>query len=57
MDLLGDGLEFVEVNEAILVPVVHAKHLLEAVFGLGLSDPGADDVQELIEGQTFVLIP
>ena len=39
MELLGDALELIEVDGAVLVLVEEREHSPDAVLGLGLSDP------------------
>jgi hypothetical protein len=56
VELLGDGLELLEVNCSVLVLVVEGKDSLKAVSGLGLTDLGGDSIEELFEVDGLVLI-
>jgi hypothetical protein len=54
--LLGNSLELLEVNHSVLVLVEKGEDSLEAILGLGLTNSGGNDVDELILTDGFVLI-
>lgn len=56
LDLLCDGLQFLEVNDSVLVLVENGEGLSQAVLGLGLSDARGNDVNELFKVDGTVLI-
>jgi hypothetical protein len=56
VELFGHSFELFEVDGSVLVLVEQCEHSLEAVFGLGLSDSGADDVEEFFKVKGFVLV-
>ena len=56
VELLGDGLELLEVDDSVLVLVVEGEDPLDAVLGLGLAHPRGDDVDELILADGLVLV-
>lgn len=53
----GNVLELVEVQHTVLIGVVDGEHSLASVLGLDLTNSAAHDVQVLLEGQGFVLVP
>jgi hypothetical protein len=56
VELLGNYLELLEVNCPVLILVEKGEDSSDAVLGLGLSNSGSDDVNELIQSDRFVLI-
>ena len=55
MKLLGDDLEFFEVNCSVLVLIEKGEDSSETVLGLSLTNLGSNDINELVEPDGFVL--
>ena len=47
--MLADCLELLIIKDTVFVLVNHGKHTPEAVFGLGLTDAGPADIDELVK--------
>lgn len=54
LDLLGNALELLEVDDSVLILIVQGVESLESVLGFGLSDFGSDDINEFVESDGFV---
>ena len=57
LQLLGDGLELLKIENSVLIDVVNCKNTLASVLGLALSHLVADDVEELVEADGSVGVP
>ena len=53
--MLADCLELLVIKDTVFVLVNQSKHTPEAVFGLGLTDAGPADIDELIKCNGFGL--
>ena len=54
LDLPGNALELLEVDDSVLILIVQGVESLESVLGFGLSDFGSDDINEFVESDGFV---
>ena len=54
LDLSGNALELLEVDDSVLILIVQGVESLESVLGFGLSDFGSDDINEFVESDGFV---
>ena len=57
LQLLGDGLELLKIENSVLIDVVNCENTLASVLGLALSHLVADDVEELVEADGSVGVP
>lgn len=56
LQILGNCLEFLKVNDAVLVLVKNGEHSLKAVLGFNLADLGAHEVDEFVEADGFSFV-